>query len=183
MKRCPTCNQTFEEDWLSFCTNDGTSLVDFTPSRKEPPPTIRVTAPNTSPSGKPTFDLPGSYTPSPVRFAEAKPPAPSWQPPPSPATYSAGPQQGLAITSLIVGLISIPSTFAGALCCLGLIPAPVGIITGIISLVQIKSDPARYGGKPMAIIGIVSGALSLLITLGFILLYGLASMMGHMGNT
>src|SRR5436309_3557547 len=79
MKRCPTCNQTFEEDWLSFCTSDGTSLVDFAPSPKEPPPTIRVNAPETKPLGKPTFDLPGSYTP-PVQFEQPKTPAPLWQP-------------------------------------------------------------------------------------------------------
>ena len=28
MKRCPTCNQQFTDEWLTFCTQDGTSLVD-----------------------------------------------------------------------------------------------------------------------------------------------------------
>ena len=46
MKRCPTCNQTFEEDWLAFCTQDGTTLIDDSPPKKdEPPPTILSTAP------------------------------------------------------------------------------------------------------------------------------------------
>jgi hypothetical protein len=27
MKRCPTCNQTFTDEWLTFCTQDGSSLV------------------------------------------------------------------------------------------------------------------------------------------------------------
>ena len=28
MKRCPSCNSTFDDEYLSFCTNDGTVLVE-----------------------------------------------------------------------------------------------------------------------------------------------------------
>ena len=46
MKRCPTCNRTFEEDWLAFCTQDGTTLVEESPARAdEPPPTIMAPPP------------------------------------------------------------------------------------------------------------------------------------------
>src|SRR5881394_346058 len=46
MKRCPTCNRTFEEDWLAFCTQDGTTLVDDSPAKAdEPPPTILAPPP------------------------------------------------------------------------------------------------------------------------------------------
>ena len=168
MKRCPTCNQTFEEDWLSFCTDDGTSLVDYTPSSREPPPTIRVTAADTNPLGKPTFDLPGSYTPAPVQFEQPKTPAPLWQPPP-PMAFSPSPQQGLALTSMILGVVSIT---IGWCCYFGVITAPISIIMGAISLVQIKNDPGKYGGKPLAIIGIVTSSLYFIFLLLIVLLWG-----------
>lgn len=62
---------------------------------------------------------------------------------------------GLAIASLVLGIISI-------LCCcfgLGWIFGIIGLALGIVSLVQKK------GGKGMAIGGIVTGALSLLGTI------------------
>jgi|ERR1051326_1122145 hypothetical protein len=177
MKRCPTCNQTFTEDWLSFCTNDGTSLVDFTPSSREPPPTVQVNAPETNPLGKPTFDLPGSYSP-PVQYQQP-PPAPAWQPPPAPVTYSSAPQQGLALASLILGVVSIT---VGWCCYFGVVTAPISIIMGAISLVQIKNDPSRYGGKPLAIVGIVTSSLYFVLVLLFVLLWGFSMFLHGVGK-
>ena len=175
MKRCPTCNQTFEEGWVSFCSNDGTSLVDSAPVPKEPPPTIRVAAPETNPLGQPTFDLPGSYTPAPVRFEPPKTPVPSWQPPPPPPmAFSPSPQQGLALTSLILGVVSIT---VGWCCYFGVITAPISIIMGAISLVQIKNDPAKYGGKPLAIIGIATSSLYIIFLALIVLLWGFTFLM------
>ena len=46
MKRCPTCNRTFEEDWLAFCTQDGATLLEESPAKaNEPPPTILAPPP------------------------------------------------------------------------------------------------------------------------------------------
>ena len=167
MKRCPTCNQTFEEDWLSFCTTDGTQLVDSS-SAAEPPPTIRVTAADTNPAGRPTFDLPGSYSPPPVRYAQP-PVAPAWQPPPAPMAYTTAPQQGLALTSMILGLVSIT---VGWCCYFGILTAPTSIIMGAIALSQIKNDPSKYGGKPLAIIGVSVSAFYLVMVVLFIILWG-----------
>jgi len=44
MKRCPTCNLTFTDPTLSFCTDDGTPLATV-PEEVEPP----VTLPNNNP--------------------------------------------------------------------------------------------------------------------------------------
>jgi hypothetical protein len=33
MKRCPTCNRSFDDETLSFCLEDGTPLIRDTPSR------------------------------------------------------------------------------------------------------------------------------------------------------
>lgn len=176
MKRCPTCNQTFEEEWLSFCTNDGTGLVETEASPREPPPTIRIESPDTSPSGKPTFDLPGSYNPPPAQFVPPQPATLPWQPPAPPA-HRAAPQQGLAIASLVLGLCSI--TF-GWCCSLGLVTAPVAIVMGIVSLVQIKNDPSKHTGKPPAIIGIATGGAYLVFWVLLVLLYGFAIFMGNL---
>ena len=165
MKRCPTCNQTFDEEWLSFCTIDGTALVESGPLRAEPPPTIRASAPPTSPTGQPTFNYPGSYNQQPVQPAPPPPLAPSWQPPPPPR-YATVPQQGLSVAALILGIFTV--TFGW--CYVGVVTSPIAIILGIISLVQIKNSPEKYGGKPMAIAGVVMGAVYFLIVAVFILI-------------
>ena len=59
-------------------------------------------------------------------------------------------------------------------CYLGVITGPVAVGLGIVALVQIKNNPKDYGGKPLAIIGIVAGALSFAVFFLFILL-GVAS--------
>ena len=124
MKRCPTCNRTFDEEWLGYCTEDGTALVASgpLPPGGEPPPTVYIpSAPVTNPQSQP-FDLPGSYTPP-------APVMPGWQPPPPPPPMlrTTAQKQGLAVTSLILGIFSI--TF-GWCCSIGLISAPTAIILG-----------------------------------------------------
>jgi hypothetical protein len=165
MKRCPTCNRTFEEEWLGFCTEDGTALVQSGPLRSEPPPTIRVSGVPTDPSGQPTFNLPGSYNrmdrPSPA----GAPLAPGWQPPPPPMRTVA-PQQGLAIAALILGIFTV--TFGW--CYVGVVTGIIAIVLGIISLVQIKNNPERHSGKPLSIAAIVMGAVYYLVVLVIVII-------------
>ena len=138
MKRCPNCNRTFEEDWLAFCTQDGTTLIDESPAKKD--------------------DLQATI------LAPAPPPP-----------YAVGPKQGLAVASMICGLFSI--TF-GWCCYLGTLSAPVALGLGIYQLVQIKNKPDEAGGKPFAIVGVVTGSLYFLGVIVIILIYGAAIMMG-----
>jgi hypothetical protein len=63
-----------------------------------------------------------------------------------------------------------------------LLSAPVGIILGIISLVQIKNDPAQNTGKPLSIIGIALSAFYLVVWIVIFLIYGFAIFMGSLGN-
>jgi hypothetical protein len=69
------------------------------------------------------------------------------------------PRQGLAIASLVLGILSVPT-----LGCLG-IGALVSIVLGIVAVVRAGREPREYGGKGFAIGGIVAGALSLLIAI------------------
>lgn len=64
-------------------------------------------------------------------------------------------RKGLAIASLVLGIISIPT--AGVLG----VGAVTAIALGAIALVKIRKEPAIYGGKGMAIAGIVISAASL----------------------
>jgi hypothetical protein len=84
------------------------------------------------------------------------------------------PQQSLAIASLVLGIVSIT---VGWCCSFGILTAPIALVMGIISFVQIKNDPTKYGGKGMAIGGMVTGGLYILIIVGIILLYGIGILM------
>jgi len=170
MRRCPTCNQEFADEWLTFCTQDGTSLIDVPVSQTEPPPTLYSQAmpPSVSPTEQPTLDMPGKYSaPEPYR-----PPAPlasGWTPPPPPRLPTQ-PQQGLAVASFILGIVSIT---IGWCCSFGILTAPVALILGIVALVQIKNEPARNGGKGFAIGGIVTSGLYFVVIGLIVLLYGI----------
>jgi len=80
-------------------------------------------------------------------------------PPPTPEVMpyrvEQGPRSsGLAIGALVCGIV-------------GLVTCPlvglVGLVLGIVSLVKIGNQPARYGGKGMAIGGVCTGALSIVM--------------------
>jgi Domain of unknown function (DUF4190) len=188
MKRCPNCNRTFEEDWLAFCTQDGTTLIDESPAKPdEPPPTIMAPAPPPSGWQQPSGGLGSGQFPSqPI----APPPPPSnlaqpggfgslqqggWQVPPPP--FVQAPKQGIAVASMICGIFSV--TF-GWCCYLGVITAPVAIGMGIYQLIQIKNKPDEVGGKPFAITGIATGSVYFLGLLIIILIYGGMILLGGM---
>jgi hypothetical protein len=66
MKRCPACQQTYQDDALSFCLNDGVQLVSATPAAADPQQTLHIPAPrSTAPSAPPQSDqLWGAARPS-----------------------------------------------------------------------------------------------------------------------
>ena len=75
--------------------------------------------------------------------------------PPSPPGQQ--PSTGLAIASLVLGVLSLFT-----LGCLG-IGALAGITLGIVALVKAGRSPQEYGGKGMAIGGIICSGLALLL--------------------
>jgi len=103
------------------------------------------------------------------------------QPPPPPGYapgYAAGaapgvaPQQqggtnGLAIASLVLGIISIPMCFL-------FLPAVLAVVFGLIALNQIKSNPGQ-GGRGQAIAGLILGGVSLAFVIMAIVLAGSAT--------
>jgi len=67
-----------------------------------------------------------------------------------------GQKKGLAITSLVLGVMSVPLMCAFGL---GLLTGLVALVLGIVALVNANRSPAEYGGKGLAIGGIVASGL------------------------
>jgi uncharacterized protein DUF4190 len=170
MKRCPTCNQEFTDEWLTFCTQDGTSLVVVQTSSHEPPPTLAM-PPSVSPLEQPTMDMPGAGFLAPTaRYTPPQTSQPGWQPPPPPPR-PVSTQNTLALASMVLGIVSIT---IGWCCYFGVITGPVALGLGIYALSQIKKDPKQFGGRGMAIAGIVMGSLYFVFLALIILIYGLS---------
>ncbi len=154
-----------------------------------PPPT-----PFSVPDGQPYESAPAPDEPVPAIFDEPAtimqssfstpydppPPAPvaEWAPPPAPdaswqnqeigsnTPFQPPPagvgslNQTLPIISLILGIVS--------LCCyISPITGTAALITGFLGMKNVKNDPANYGGKGLAIAGMVTGGIMMLIGLGY----------------
>ena len=162
MKRCPSCNETFDEEWLSFCTKDGTTLIEDTGSTSEPPPTIMAPLPVVPSLEQANLNLPAAEYGAPVQRYAAPSLQPEWQPPPPPL-YARPQTNGLATASMIVGIASM--------LCFGPLPAIVAIILGLVALSQGKKDPDRAGGQSQAWTGIITGGLALVIHGAILIFY------------
>jgi hypothetical protein len=71
---------------------------------------------------------------------------------------AAGGRKGMAITALVLGILSPLLACVGV----GFLTAIVALILGIVAVVKAGKAPGVYGGKGAAIAGIVLGALTLL---------------------
>lgn len=94
----------------------------------------------------------------------------------SPPPVKTGINQTLPIVSLGLGVASIT---IGWCCYLGLLLAPAALITGFIGLSQAKKNPQTHGGRGFAIAGMVIGAVTLVLYILVIILYGAALFLGN----
>lgn len=148
MKRCPSCNQIFDEEWLSLCTRDGTTLIEDGGWASEPPPPV---APKPEQAN---LNLPAAEYGMPARpYTEASI-QPEWKPPPPPS-YAQPQSRGLATASMVVGIASVG--------CLGPVPGVVAIILGLVALSQIKKNPDHMGGESFAWTGVITGGVTVLV--------------------
>jgi len=74
--RCPSCNQTYADESLTFCPNDGTPLNREASSSYDPPPGMY---PGQQPPGNYPPPQPGYYPGAQQQGGQAPPPG--WQPP------------------------------------------------------------------------------------------------------
>jgi len=167
MKYCPQCKRQFEEPWLSFCSDDGTPLIqDLTPP-KDPnwDPSIR------EPKRETTYDNPSEQE---TQWLPRQPPMPGgwiapderppmnppvWQPPPPPPYQPTltRPSQGLALASMITGIVGLVFGFW----CFGPLPGIAALTMGLIALSQNKKTPEKVGGRQFALAGVIIGAIDI----------------------
>lgn len=150
MKICPNCNQTYTDENLNFCLTDG-SLLEA--SEPDPPPTVFMGPPRKTNPNFTDYDTPFGKTDQQI-----------YQAPYSPPAVIASQDQTLPIISLILGVLSFVT-----ICCYGWIPFGIAaIVTGFLGMRNVDQNPQKYGGKGMAIGGLVLGAIGLLSGLIFI---------------
>ena len=81
----------------------------------------------------------------------------------------------LAIVSLVVGILGI------TVCCGGILPNLIAIVLGFMARGKANNDPINYGGAGLAMGGIITGVLGLLVGIGLwifaIFFNGMALMM------
>ncbi|MEP7148496.1 MAG: DUF4190 domain-containing protein [Acidobacteriota bacterium] len=164
MKRCLKCGQTYSDETLNFCLNDGELLVVQT--GYEPPPTLF------SDDSPPTLVMDQPRVTNPIDWAQS-----SLGRPESATLATANQQYGifahtssrdqtLSTVSLVLGIISV-----FLVCCFGGIwlGLPAAIV-GFIAMKNVENDPSRYGGRGMAIAGMILGIVTFLASLSILIL-------------
>jgi hypothetical protein len=86
---------------------------------------------------------------------------------PAGAGYAAPRTDGLAIASLVIGIIGLVCSFG----CVGILLGPTAAIMGFISRQRIASSGGAVGGGTLAIIGLILGVVGFLASVGFFFLY------------
>jgi hypothetical protein len=94
------------------------------------------------------------------------PPPPGSYIPPG-AGYASRRTDGLAIASLIIGIVSLVCAWI----CLGVVLGPTAAIMGYISRQKIATSGGAVGGGALALVGLILGILGFLASVGFALFY------------
>ena len=156
MKICPSCRQTYTDDDLNFCLTDGSFLTAVTDRE---PKTVYMDQPRVT--NQTNWEQQGYQPPSVWGNQQTI----QHQQMNSPIRINSQ-NQTLATISLVLGILGVVT-----ICCYGGLPlGTAAVITGVIAMNQVKKDPQEFGGRGLAIGGIITGAISLLIGVGFILI-------------
>jgi hypothetical protein len=157
MKVCPRCNQSYTDENLNFCLNDGELLSRY---NDDAPPTIMLDQPritNQTNWQQQPFGEPSSPWQNSPRNLQNQPYG-------APALVQSR-DQILPTIALVLGVLSLL-----LVCCWGGIPLGLAaIITGFLGMKNADNKPMQYGGRGLAIGGIVLGIVSLLSSVAFIL--------------
>lgn len=169
MKVCPNCQQQYTDENLNFCLNDGGTLTKI----DDAPPTIMMNQARTTNASNWAEQDP---------FAPQDPFSP-WQSQPmqqqnnpfqpqqqnmqfGQPSYARGNDQTLPIISLVLGILSVV-----AICCYGGFYFGIAaLIIGFIGMNNANKDPNTYGGKGLALAGMILGGVSLASGVIFIIL-------------
>lgn len=78
------------------------------------------------------------------------------------AGYASPRTDGLAIASLVIGIISLVCSIG----CLGVVLGPTAAIMGFISRQRINSSGGALGGGTLAVVGLVLGIIGFVASVG-----------------
>ena len=153
MKKCSICNQTYTDESLNFCLNDGGTLTKIS---DDAPPTVFMNQARTTNQTNWANNDPFS--------APRVEPLSPWQnqsPAQNPSYMSAQPFQArdktLPTISMVLGILGIVF-----FCCYGGIPFGIGaLVTGYLGFNNVNKNPAQYDGRGLAIAGMIMGVISL----------------------
>ena len=95
------------------------------------------------------------------------------------AGYAAQRTDGLAIASLVVGIVSIVCSFL----CLGVILGPTAAIMGFISRQRIATSGGVLGGGALAIVGLILGIIGFLASVGAFFAFALTGVFNSTSST
>ncbi len=151
------------------------------PSFKDPEPIVNE--PVNDPFKPTPFGQQNEPFNQPVKQSDWTPPPspePSWQnqnigqntpfqPPPAGV---GGQNQTLAIVSLVLGILS-------CLCCFSILTGPAGLITGFIAKGKAENEPHLYGGRGLALGGMITGGIGTLLAIVVIILQVLGAFAGR----
>ena len=165
MKVCPKCNQKYSDENLNFCLNDGEYLSND--DGDDAPPTMVMDAPRiTNQTNWNQYQPPRSEPLSPRQNQ----PNIQNQPFGVPA-FNQSLDQTLPTVSLVLGILGFL-----LICCYGGFPLGLAaIITGYLGMKNADNNPTQYGGRGLAIGGLVLGIVSLLSSFVFIIIAILAN--------
>jgi hypothetical protein len=146
-----------------------------------PPPPQNPSSPPPPPPQNPSSPLPPPDQPPPPPTApNAYSPAYAAAPgtPPAAGTPGGAPGRGMAIASLVLGILALLGVAIPLLNIGSLIMAIVGLVLGILALKK------HAAGKGLPISGIIINALAAVLSLIFIVLYavGFAAVIGEIAN-
>lgn len=113
------------------------------------------------PFGSPQFGGQGEWTPPPAPVAGWQDQGLGANTPFQPPMGTGGQNQTLAIVSLVTGILS--------LCLCGAIAGIPAIITGYMAKNNADTNPAEYGGRGMALAGMILGGISVVFTALYII--------------
>lgn len=149
MKSCSICNQIYNDENLNFCLNDGGVLIE---DKDDAPPTIQMNQVRTTQPNWSEHEPSSPWGSQPLQQQQPN------QPFYPMAAMPPGQNQVLPTISLVLGILSIV-----LFCCYGGFPFGIAaMITGFLGYQNTNNDPQQYGGRSMAIAGMVLGIIGFL---------------------
>jgi hypothetical protein len=183
VQQCPNCGHEARER-TRFCARCGQQFPGYeAPQAETPAPRGRPSAP--SPWGTPAAPGPAYVPPPPPQspppqyppppgpgeppganpYAPPPPGPPPYAPPamgyggyPPPYGYFPKTTNGLAVASLILGIVGWPFCGVGSV---------VAIVLGVVARSQIRASSGREGGEGMATAGIVLGSIGVVLVVTY----------------